>query len=388
MLTYKHLYLIAILFMTIGVPKEIKENEGRVGMTPSQVSQLVKSKHTVLVERNAGVLSGFTDVEYRKAGAQIKPSAQEVYKRAELIVKVKEPLEKEYPLLQQGQAVFTYLHLAAAGKLLDTLLQKRITGIDYATVRTAEGKLPLLEPMSEITGRLAPQIGAHLLEKHRGEGKGVLLSGTTNVAPGIVVVIGGGVVGRYATLIASGMGARTILLEKNLDRVSLLKKDFEKSTNVQVVASSPAAITKYIKDADMVVGAVLVPGGKAPKVITKTMVKTMKKDSVFVDVAIDQGGCAETSHVTTHAVPTFRVFDVVHYGIPNIPSLVPATATRALTDRTFPYVKLLASKGIEKAIKQDASLSEGVNTYAGKITYKQLAEDFRKSYTPIQTVLG
>ncbi|MBI2462826.1 MAG: alanine dehydrogenase [Candidatus Spechtbacteria bacterium] len=374
--------------MIVGVPKEIKENEGRVGMTPSQVGQLIKNKHSVLVERGAGVLSGFTDVEYRKAGAQIKPSAQEVYKKAELIVKVKEPLEKEYSLLQQGQTVFTYLHLAAAGKLLDTLLKKRITGIDYATVRTAEGRLPLLEPMSEITGRLAPQIGARLLEKHRGEGKGVLLSGTSNVAPGVVVIIGGGVVGRYSTMIASGMGARTILLEKNPDKVTQLKKDFEKSINVQVMVSSPATIAKYIKDADMVVGAVLVPGGKAPKVITKTMVKTMKKDSVFVDVAIDQGGCAETSHVTTHANATFRVFDVIHYGIPNIPSLVPATATRALTDRTFPYVKLLVQKGIEKAVKHDSSLAEGVNTYAGKITYKRLAEDFRKAFTPITTLIG
>lgn len=373
--------------MNIGVPKEIKENEGRVGLAPTHVAALKRAGHILLVEECAGLRSGFSDAEYTRAGARMEKTAKAIYAHAELVVKVKEPLESEYPLIQNGQILFTYLHLASDPELIHILLQKNITGIDYATVRTAAGRLPLLEPMSEIAGKLAPQIGARLLEQHAGKGRGVLLAGTEETEPATVMVIGGGVVGTHAARIAAGMGARVFLLEKNPVRLEALARTFAAQTNVRPLLATQKKLAGLLKKTDLVVTAVLIPGGKAPILILKKHLTSMPSNSVIVDVSIDQGGCVEGGKPTSHADPAIHLDGVLYCGIPNIPSLVPATATRALTARTFPYVKILAQVGFAQAVRKNAALAQGVNTYGGHITNEQLSKDLGKEYGPLNELL-
>jgi alanine dehydrogenase len=373
--------------MNIGIPKEVKENEGRVGLTPLHASKLCRAGHTLYIQEEAGLRAGYPDMEYRKAGGKILKTAREVYTQAELIVKVKEPLGEEYSFLRRGQTLFTYLHLASSPELVRVLLQKNITGIDYATVRTKDGKLPLLEPMSEIAGKLAPQIGARLLEQHMGEGRGILLAGSEETKSATVIVIGGGVVGTHATQIAAGMGARVFLLEKNPAKITGLAKAFAAQKNVRPLLSTPKKFVSLLKHADLVITAVLIPGGKAPILIYQKDLASMPANSVIVDVSIDQGGCVEGARTTTHSSPTIRMGHVLYSGLSNIPSLVPATATKALTHRTFPYVQLLAHDGFVRAVKKNSALAQGVNTYAGSLVYKQLAQDLGEKHTSLATLL-
>ena len=335
--------------MIIGVPKEIKEEEYRVALLPSTAKELVKKGHQVLIEKDAGVGSGIKDKEYLKAGAEILNKAEEIFKRAELIVKVKEPQEKEYPLLWEGQIIFTFFHFAAARKLTEAMIKRKIVALAYETVQKDDGSLPLLIPMSEIAGKLASQEGAKYLEKPSG-GKGVLLGGVSGVAPGKVLIIGAGTVGENAATVAAGMGADVILLDINLERLRHLKGILP--ANVKLIYSNPATLKKYLKKADLVIGAVLIPGAKAPQLISREMLKLMEPGTVLVDVAIDQGGCFETSRPTTHQEPTYVVDGIVHYCVANIPGAVARTSTFALCNSTSPYLLLLAEKGVKKAIQR------------------------------------
>lgn len=325
--------------MIIGVPKEIKEEEYRVALLPSTAKELVKKGHQVLIEKDAGAGSGIKDKEYLKAGAEILNKAEEIFKRAELIVKVKEPQEKEYPLLWEGQIIFTFFHFAAARKLTEAMIKRKIVALAYETVQKDDGSLPLLIPMSEIAGKLASQEGAKYLEKPFG-GKGVLLGGVSGVAPGKVLIIGAGTVGENAATVAAGMGADVILLDINLERLRHLKGILP--ANVKLIYSNPATLKKYLKKADLVIGAVLIPGAKAPQLISREMLKLMEPGTVLVDVAIDQGGCFETSRPTTHQEPTYVVDGIVHYCVANIPGAVARTSTFALCNSTSPYLLLLA----------------------------------------------
>lgn len=325
--------------MIIGVPKEIKEEEYRVALLPSTAKKLVEKGHQVLIEKDAGAGSGIKDKEYLKAGAEILNKAEEIFKRAELIVKVKEPQEKEYPLLWEGQIIFTFFHFAAARKLTEAMIKRKIVALAYETVQKDDGSLPLLSPMSEIAGKLASQEGAKYLEKPSG-GKGVLLGGVSGVAPGKVLIIGAGTVGENAATVAAGMGADVILLDINLERLRHLKGILP--ANVKLIYSNPATLKKYLKKADLVIGAVLIPGAKAPQLISREMLKLMEPGTVLVDVAIDQGGCFETSRPTTHQEPTYVVDGIVHYCVANIPGAVARTSTFALCNSTSPYLLLLA----------------------------------------------
>ena len=325
--------------MIIGVPKEIKEEEYRVALLPSTAKKLVEKGHQVLIEKDAGAGSGIKDKEYLKAGAEILNKAEEIFKRAELIVKVKEPQEKEYPLLWEGQIIFTFFHFAAARKLTEAMIKRKIVALAYETVQKDDGSLPLLIPMSEIAGKLASQEGAKYLEKPFG-GKGVLLGGVSGVAPGKVLIIGAGTVGENAATVAAGMGADVILLDINLERLRHLKGILP--ANVKLIYSNPATLKKYLKKADLVIGAVLIPGAKAPQLISREMLKLMEPGTVLVDVAIDQGGCFETSRPTTHQEPTYVVDGIVHYCVANIPGAVARTSTFALCNSTSPYLLLLA----------------------------------------------
>jgi alanine dehydrogenase len=365
----------------IGVPKEIKEEEYRVAIVPAGVEALVKANHTVIVQRGAGVGSGISDKEYKEAGAKIVPSAKDVYKNADIIVKVKEPLPEEYDLLKESQIVFTFFHFAASLKLTKAMLDKKIIGIAYETLEE-NNTLPLLTPMSEIAGRMAVQEGAKYLERPM-MGRGVLLGGVPGVAPCKVVILGGGVVGTNAAKIASGMGAQVVILDIDLSRLRYLEDIMPK--NVQLLMSNSVNIRNHLKDADLVIGAVLVKGAKAPILITKEMLKTMKEGSVIVDVAIDQGGCVETSRPTTHKNPVYKVHGVIHYCVSNMPGAVARTATFALTNATLPYVLLLANYR-EDAIKNFNSIRTGLNVYKGKITYKAIADTFNLPYTPWEKI--
>jgi len=325
--------------MIIGVPKEIKEEEYRVALLPSTAKELVKKGHQVLIEKNAGVGSGISDEGYQSAGAEILTTPEEIFKKAELIVKVKEPQKEEYPLLWEGQIIFTFFHFAAARKLTEAMIKRKIVALAYETVQKDDGSLPLLIPMSEIAGKLASQEGAKYLEKPSG-GKGVLLGGVSGVAPGKVLIIGAGTVGENAATVAAGMGADVILLDINLERLRHLKGILP--ANVKLIYSNPATLKKYLKKADLVIGAVLIPGAKAPQLINKEMLKLMEPGTVLVDVAIDQGGCFETSRPTTHQEPTYVVDGIVHYCVANIPGAVARTSTFALCNSTSPYLLLLA----------------------------------------------
>jgi alanine dehydrogenase len=370
--------------MRVGVAKEIKPQEYRVALTPAGARELVQRGHEVVIETAAGVGSAFPDEAYERAGARIA-SVDEVWASAELLLKVKEPIAAEYPRLRQGLTLFTYLHLAADEPLTRALVESGITAIAYETVETASGALPLLAPMSEIAGRLAPQAGAHYLEKPLG-GRGILLGGVAGVAPARVLIIGGGMVGYNAAVIAIGMGAQVTILERSADRMRHLEEIL--SGRVTLLMSSSLQIEESLRDADLVIGAVLIPGALAPKLVSREMLATMKTGSVLVDVAIDQGGCAETSRPTTHDDPVYVVEDVIHYCVANMPGAVPITSTRALTNVTLPYVEQLADKGPLAAVAENPELALGVNVIDGKITYEAVAEAHGLEYTPLDEVLA
>ncbi len=366
--------------MIIGVPKEIKDNEYRVSMTPAGVNQLVNSGHTVLVESEAGEGSYFSNEDYEEAGAKLVSSAEEVWTQANMVVKVKEPLPAEYPYLRPELLLFTYLHLAADERLTKAMLESGVAGIAYETVELPNGTLPLLTPMSEVAGRMSVQVGAYYLERHEG-GRGKLLGGIPGVRPANVVVIGGGVVGTHAAQMALGLGASVILMDINLDRLRTLSEILH--GNFTTWFSNPFHVTRAVSRADLVIGAVLVKGAKAPKLVTREMVEQMKPGSVIVDVAVDQGGCVETSRPTTHSNPTFKVNEVLHYCVANMPGAVPRTSTYGLSNATLPYILKLANKGFVGAVKADKPLALGVNIYQGKITYQAVAEAFNMPYTPL-----
>ena len=367
--------------MKIGIPKEIKNNENRVGMTPDGVAELVKHGHEVFVQHTAGEGSGFADAAYEKVGAKILPTIEAVYDVAEMIIKVKEPIKPEYPLLKHGQLVFTYFHLACDLELTEAMVKSGAVCLAYETVQTADKRLPLLVPMSEVAGRMASINGAYYLQKTKG-GKGKLMSGVPGVKPAKVLVLGGGIVGEAAARMAAGMGAEVYITDISLPRLRQL--DAELPTNVHTLYSTEHNIRKELKDVDIVVGSVLVPGDKAPHLITRDMLKEMEPGTVLVDVAIDQGGCFETSHPTTHSDPVYEVDGIVHYAVANIPGAVPNTSTAALTNATLKYALALADKGWKKACREDAALYKGLNVVGGKITFKAVADVWGMPYEPAQ----
>jgi alanine dehydrogenase len=367
----------------IGVAKEIKTDEYRVALTPAGALELIRRGHDVLIESGAGVGSAFAGSAYEKVGARIG-TTDEVWNESELLLKVKEPIEEEYPRLREGLVLFTYLHIAADERLTRALVESGVTAVAYETVETDDGRLPLLAPMSEIAGRLAAQAGAYFLEKPLG-GRGLLLGGVPGVAPGRVLVIGGGIVGYNAAVIAIGLGANVTILERSIDRMRHLDEIL--SGRVSLVMSSSLQIAESIKEADVVIGAVLIPGARAPKLITRKMLVDMKDGSVFCDVAIDQGGCAETSRPTTHSEPVYEVEGVTHYCVANMPGAVPITSTKGLTNATLPYVEEIADHGLREAVARDRSLALGVNVVDGKITYRAVAEAHDLDFTPLEDVL-
>ncbi|MDP2871328.1 MAG: alanine dehydrogenase [Bacillota bacterium] len=370
--------------MIIGVPREIKANENRVALTPAGAHTMAAGGHRVLVEAGAGLGSGFGDDEYRVAGAEIVPTNNGVFEAADMIIKVKEPLSPEYDLLHEGQILFTYLHLAPEPELTRALMRNRVVSIAYETVQLPNGSLPLLTPMSEVAGRMATQIGAHLLEKFQG-GRGVLLGGVPGVPPADVCIIGGGVVGTNAAKIALGMGANVAILDISADRLRYL--DDVLGGRITTVMSNSHNIAATVARADLLIGAVLIPGARAPRLVTDTMVQAMKPGSVIVDVAIDQGGCIETvDHVTTHANPTYVKYGVVHYSVANMPGAVPRTSTLALTNATLPYAIKLANKGWRRAVADDPSLALGLNVLEGLVCYQAVAAAHDLEYTPVAKI--
>lgn len=370
--------------MLVGILKEIKVLENRVCMTPAGVDLMVKNKHQVLVEKHAGEGSGFSDDDYRNAGAEIVDKATDIFARADMVMHVKEPQSSEYDLIREGQIVFTYLHLAADEPQTKALIKAKSINIAYETIQKQDGSLPLLTPMSEVAGRMAAQEGANHLKKSNG-GRGLLLGGVPGVEPATVVVLGGGVVGTNAAHMACGLGAKVYLLDLNLDRLRYLRDVMP--SNCFPVMSSPAKIRELLERADLVIGAVLVPGAKAPKLVTRDMLQVMKKGAVMVDVAIDQGGCFETSKPTTHAEPTYVVDDVVHYCVSNMPGAVSITSTIALTNATLPYALQIANKGWKKAAQDNPEIRLGLNVVDGKVVYKGVADAFGMPYTPVEQVL-
>jgi alanine dehydrogenase len=368
----------------IGVAKEIKAQEYRVALTPAGALELVGRGHEVIVERGAGTGSGFADEAYSKVGAHLA-SVEEVWSSAELLLKVKEPIASEYGHLREGLTLFTYLHIAADEPLTRALLDSGTTAVAYETVETSDRRLPLLAPMSEVAGRLAPQMGAWALEKAHG-GRGILLGGVPGVPPAKVVVLGGGVVGLNAAIIALGMQADVWVLETSVDRMRELEIALD--GRVTLAMSNRLQIEEVLTDADLVIGAVLVPGARAPKLVTRDMLGSMRPHAVLVDVAIDQGGCFETSHATTHDDPVFEVDGIVHYCVANMPGAVPVTSTKALTNVTLPYVQAIADKGLSGAIADDPALAKGVNTIAGRLTYEAVAEAHAMVYTPLADAEG
>jgi len=363
--------------MVIGVPKEIKEQEQRVALLPSAAAPLVRRGHSVLVEKNAGLGSGYADEEYARAGAEIVDLAADVFARADMIVKVKEPLKSEFPLLRKGQIVFTYLHLAASKPLTEALLQSGVTGVAYETIQVSN-RLPLLEPMSEIAGRMSVVMGANFLAKYNG-GSGVLLGGVPGVLPGSVVVVGGGTSGVNAARMATGLGANVTILDIDLERLRYLDLAMK---NTNTLYSSEANLMELMPECDLLIGAVLLPGAKAPKLITRAMLRQIKRGSVLVDISIDQGGCAETSRPTTHLDPVYVEEGVTHYCVANMPAAYARTATQALTNVTFGYIQLLADCGLEKACQKNPALTGGINTRDGRLTCPAVAEAHGMKYQP------
>ena len=371
--------------LTVGIPKEIKPEEHRVAITPDGVRELEQHGAEVLVETNAGADSSITDAEYERAGAEIVSSAAEVWARSQLICKVKEPLESEFAYFRPDLLLFTYLHLAAYPKVADALIAAKTTAIAYETVQTDNGSLPLLAPMSEVAGRMSVQIGAHYLERHNG-GRGVLLGGAPGVRPARVVVLGAGNVGWNAAWMAAGLEAEVDLLDRNIDRLRYV--DQIQMGRITTITSNRGAVERSIAEADLVIGAVLVPGGRAPVVVSEDMVRTMKKGAVIIDIAIDQGGCIATSHETTHSNPIFEKHGVVHYAVGNMPGAVPNTSTHALTNATLPYLAELAREGFVKAVKADRALARGVNIVDGHIVNEAVAEALQKPCKDLSEVLS
>ncbi|MEH7336504.1 alanine dehydrogenase [Neobacillus drentensis] len=370
--------------MFIGVPKEIKNNENRVALTPAGVVSFLNAGHFVLVEKDAGIGSGFTNEDYAKAGAEIIDSAEQVWTKADMIMKVKEPLTSEYKYFRQGLILFTYLHLAAEPPLAQALKDNGVIAIAYETV-TANRTLPLLTPMSEVAGRMAAQIGAQFLQKNNG-GQGILLAGVPGVNRGKVTIVGGGIVGTNAAKMAIGLGADVTIIDLSADRLRQLDDIF--GNQIKTLMSNPFNIAEAVAEADLLIGAVLIPGAKAPKLVTEEMVKTMKPGSVIVDVAIDQGGIVETiDHVTTHDNPTFEKHGVIHYSVANMPGAVPRTSTIALTNVTVPYALQIANKGVYKAIAENAALKQGVNVANGEITFEAVAKDLGYEYVTVEDAL-
>ena len=370
--------------MKIGLPKEIKDNEYRVGLTPAGVQALSDSGHDLFVEKSAGIGSGFDDSDYVNAGATMLETADDIWGEGDMIVKVKEPIAPEYPRMREDQLLFTYLHLAPELELTKQMLERKVTGVAYETITDKAGTLPLLTPMSEVAGRMSVQVGATYLEKMNG-GKGVLLGGVPGVPAADVVIIGGGVVGTEAAKMAIGLGAHVTMIDINLERLRELDDIF--LSKIQTLASSRYAIEAAISKADLVIGAVLIPGASAPKLITREMLPLIPNGSVLVDVAVDQGGCFETTRATTHSNPTYYEEGVLHYCVANMPGAVPRTSTFALTNATLPYALNLANKGFEKAIQDDAGLAEGVNTFAGKLTYEAVATSQELEYTALESLI-
>ncbi|XXF75083.1 alanine dehydrogenase [Myxococcaceae bacterium GXIMD 01537] len=372
--------------MIVGVPKEIKTREYRVGMVPAGVRALTSAGHTVLVEAGAGIGSGIPDSEYQRVGAQLVASADELWQRAEMIVKVKEPIAPEYERIQEGQIIYTYFHLAGVDpELTKALLKKKAAAVAYETLQLDDGSLPLLKPMSEVAGKMAIQVGARCLEKASG-GKGILLSGVPGVRRGRVAIIGGGVVGLCAAKVAVGMGAEVTILDVNLERLTYLDDVF--LGRVATLASDSESISRSVREADLVVGAVLIPGGKAPKLVSEALIREMTPGAVVVDVAVDQGGCIETCRPTTHDNPTYMVHDVVHYCVANMPGAVPQTSTFALTNTTRPYALKIAAMGLAEAVKSDRALARAMNTFNGHVTYEAVAKDMGYDYMPIADALA
>ncbi|MBA4146278.1 MAG: alanine dehydrogenase [Cytophaga sp.] len=371
--------------MIIGVPKEIKNNENRVALTPAGAQELVKQGHVVYVQTKAGEGSGFNDEEYAGAGAKLLPTAEEVFAIAEMIIKVKEPIEQEYKLIRKDQLVFTYFHFASHEPLAHAMIKTGAVCLAYETVEREDRSLPLLVPMSEVAGRMAIQEGAKYLEKPL-KGRGILLGGVPGVMPAKVLVLGGGVVGANAAKIAAGMGADVTITDLNLNRLRYLDDVMPK--NVHTMVSNDYVLRELVKTHDLIVGAVLIPGAKAPKLITKDMLKTMRPGTVLVDVAVDQGGCIETCKPTTHEDPTYIIDDVVHYCVANMPGAVPYTSTLALTNATLPYAIKLANKGWKKACEENADLKKGLNVIQGKVVYKAVADSFNLPYTDVNEFLN
>lgn len=370
--------------MVIGVPKEIKDHETRVGCVPATVTALREHGHEVLVETQAGLGSSVPDEEYAEAGAIIVGSEAEVWSKSDLIVKVKEPQPSEYKFFRPGLILFTYLHLAPLPELTEALLRSRVSSVAYETIRESDNSLPLLTPMSEVAGRMAVQVGAQYLERPNG-GRGILLGGIPGVAPANVVVIGGGVVGHNAAKIACGLGANVTIIDRNLNRLRQLDDIY--SNSIRTLASNTYTVRDAVQQADLVIGAVLIPGASAPKIVRRETVSRMKSGSVIVDVAIDQGGCVETAHPTTHTDPVYSVDGVVHYCVSNIPAAVPQTSTFGLTNATVPYLLILAGKGLERACEESNAIKEGVNTYRGEITCAAVAESQGKAWRELEAVM-
>ena len=367
--------------MIVGVPKEIKNKENRVGMVIAGVRSLTQAGHKVLVQNHAGQGVGITDEDYRRAGATLMATAKEIYEKADMIVKVKEPLPEEYPLLRENQILYTYLHLAADERLTKALMERKIVGIAYETIQPADGSLPLLAPMSAVAGRMATQIGATYLQHDHG-GKGLLLGGVTGVERARVVILGGGVVGVNAAKMATGLGAHVSILDVNIHRLDYLADIFR--NEVTTLYSNSEQIEKAVTHADLVIGAVLVPGAKAPKLVTREMVSKMAPGGVVVDVAVDQGGSVETCRPTSHEHPTYTIDGVVHYAVPNMPGAVPRTSTYALTNVTLKYALMIANLGWREAVSRDEALKKGVNILNGKVAYRQVAEDLGLPYEPVR----
>ena len=370
--------------MIIGIPKEIKNNENRVGMAPGSVFELLKNGHVVKIETGAGLGSGFTDEAYTEVGAKIVATAEEVWD-VDMVIKVKEPLPQEFKFFKKDLILFTYLHLAPDPELTKQLVEKEVVAIAYETIQLQNGALPLLTPMSEVAGRMAVQLGAHFLEKHEG-GKGVLLGGVPGVSPAKVVIIGGGIVGTNAAKMAVGAGADVTILDTNVDRLRQLDDQFAGRLKTRI--SNVFNISEEIKTADLLIGAVLIPGARAPRLVTESMVQDMQKGSVIIDVAIDQGGSIETiDRITTHSEPVYEKHGVLHYAVANIPGAVARTSTIALTNVTLPYALQIANKGYEKAVSENEALAKGVNTAKGKITYEAVANAHNIPYTSLKDVL-
>ena len=371
--------------MRIGVPKEIKPQENRIGLTPDSVKVLTSNGHEVLVENNAGYEAGFNNDQYKKSGAKIADKPGDIFNNSDLIVKVKEPLSNEIKMLKEDQIIFTYLHLAAAKELTEGLVKSKSICIAYETITDNNGGLPLLAPMSAVAGRMSVQAGAHCLEKNQ-KGKGILLGGAPGGEPGNVVILGGGVVGENAAIIATGMRARVHIVDKSKERLKQLTEIFGNKIIPQL--NTETDLEKLVSECDLLVGGVLIPGAEAPKLVTKKMIKKMKRGSVIVDVAIDQGGCVETSKPTTHANPTYIVDDIVHYCVANMPGGVPRTSTLALNKATLPFLSKLVDKGYKKALIEDKNFLEGLNIFKGQVTYKAVADVFGHNYVPPKDALA